>query len=189
MPDIVSAGQTFLICAVIAYLVGSIPFGLIVSRVMGLGNLREIGSGNIGATNVLRTGSKAAAFLTLLLDGGKGVVVVLFAKAYGAPDAAQLAALMVMVGHCFPISWRQGRGNVFGPALRIGLANRHRGMFDVVGDGSGIPVFILGGLSRCAVDIGVDASLGRATDIRALCVPISADLLATRGQHPPTCGR
>ncbi len=66
MPEFASSGSTLLLWAAIAYLVGSIPFGLILSQVMGLGNLRDIGSGNIGATNVLRTGSKKAAALTLL---------------------------------------------------------------------------------------------------------------------------
>jgi glycerol-3-phosphate acyltransferase PlsY len=103
MPDIVSSGSTLLLWAMIAYIIGSIPFGLILARVMGLGNLRDIGSGNIGATNVLRTGSKKAAALTLLLDGGKGAVVVLLARAYADADAAQIAAFAVMIGHCFPV--------------------------------------------------------------------------------------
>ncbi|MBT5295611.1 MAG: glycerol-3-phosphate 1-O-acyltransferase PlsY [Octadecabacter sp.] len=109
MPDIVSYAPTYLFWAAVAYFVGSIPFGLILARVMGLGNLRDIGSGNIGATNVLRTGSKKAAALTLLFDGGKGAAVVLIAKANTAPDAVQLAAFFVMVGHCFPV-WLKFRG-------------------------------------------------------------------------------
>ena len=64
-----------------AYLLGSVPFGMVVAKFMGLGNLRDIGSGNIGATNVLRTGSKKAALATLVLDAGKGVVAVLIARA------------------------------------------------------------------------------------------------------------
>lgn len=119
MPDIVSSGQTYLLWAAIAYLVGSIPFGMVLARVMGLGNLRDIGSGNIGATNVLRTGSKKAAALTLLLDAGKGAVVVLAARAYAAPDAAQLAAFCVMIGHCFPV-WLKFRGGK-GVATFLGL--------------------------------------------------------------------
>lgn len=92
-----------------AYLLGSIPFGIVVARVMGLGNLREIGSGNIGATNVLRTGSKPAALATLLLDAGKGVVPVLLARAYLGEDAAQVAALGAFLGHIFPIYlWFKG---------------------------------------------------------------------------------
>ena len=129
MPDIVSSGPTLLLWAVIAYIIGSIPFGLILARVMGLGNLRDIGSGNIGATNVLRTGSKKAAALTLLLDGGKGAVVVLLARAY-ADDASQIAAFAVMIGHCFPV-WLKFRGGkgvatflgvLYGLAWPIGIA-------------------------------------------------------------------
>jgi glycerol-3-phosphate acyltransferase PlsY len=79
---------------------------------MGLGNLREIGSGNIGATNVLRTGNKTAAALTLLLDGGKGAVAVLLARAYGGEDTAQIAGLMAMLGHCYPVwlGFKGGKG-------------------------------------------------------------------------------
>jgi glycerol-3-phosphate acyltransferase PlsY len=119
MPDIVSSGSTLLLWAMIAYIIGSIPFGLILARVMGLGNLRDIGSGNIGATNVLRTGSKKAAALTLLLDGGKGAVVVLLARAYADADAAQIAAFAVMIGHCFPV-WLKFRGGK-GVATFLGL--------------------------------------------------------------------
>lgn len=119
MPDIVSSGSTLLLWAMIAYIIGSIPFGLILARIMGLGNLRDIGSGNIGATNVLRTGSKKAAVLTLLLDGGKGAVVVLLARAYADADAAQIAAFAVMIGHCFPV-WLKFRGGK-GVATFLGL--------------------------------------------------------------------
>ena len=130
MPDIVSSGSTLLLWAMIAYIIGSIPFGLILARVMGLGNLRDIGSGNIGATNVLRTGSKKAAALTLLLDGGKGAVVVLLARAYADANAAQIAAFAVMIGHCFPV-WLKFRGGkgvatfigvLYGLAWPIGIA-------------------------------------------------------------------
>ena len=130
MPDIASSGPTLLLWALIAYIIGSIPFGLILARVMGLGNLRDIGSGNIGATNVLRTGSKKAAALTLLLDGGKGAVVVLLARAYADADASQIAAFAVMIGHCFPV-WLKFRGGkgvatflgvLYGLAWPIGIA-------------------------------------------------------------------
>ena len=94
---------TLALWAALGYLIGSVPFGLIIARVMGLGNLRQIGSGNIGATNVLRTGSKPAAALTLLLDGGKGALAVLLARAYAGEDAAQIAALMAFLGHCLPV--------------------------------------------------------------------------------------
>lgn len=119
MPEIVNTGSAFLMWGIIAYLIGSIPFGMILAHFMGLGNLRDIGSGNIGATNVLRTGSKKAAALTLLLDGGKGAVVVLLARTYAAPDVAQLAAFFAMLGHCFPV-WLRFRGGK-GVATFLGL--------------------------------------------------------------------
>lgn len=119
MPELASSGNALILWAAIAYLVGSIPFGLILASVMGLGNLRDIGSGNIGATNVLRTGSKKAAALTLLLDAGKGLAVVLLARASAAEDAAQLAAFFAMLGHCFPV-WLKFRGGK-GVATFLGL--------------------------------------------------------------------
>ena len=98
--------------AITAYLLGSIPFGMVLARIMGLGNLREIGSGNIGATNVLRTGSKLAAFLTVILDGGKGAVAVLVARAMFGEAAAQIAALASFAGHCYPVwlGFKGGKG-------------------------------------------------------------------------------
>jgi len=81
MPTIETSLIALLIWAVLGYLFGSIPFGILISKALGLGNLRDIGSGNIGATNVLRTGSKPAAFATLLLDGAKGAVAALIARA------------------------------------------------------------------------------------------------------------
>lgn len=119
MPDLVSSGSALLLWGGLAYVLGSIPFGLVLAHVMGLGNLRDIGSGNIGATNVLRTGSKTAAALTLLLDAGKGLAIVLLARAFAAEDAAQVAAFMVMVGHCFPV-WLRFRGGK-GVATFLGL--------------------------------------------------------------------
>lgn len=84
-----------------SYLLGSIPFGLLITRMSGRGDIRDIGSGNIGATNVLRTGSKFLALLTVLCDGGKGIAAVLFATKFG--DAMMVAAIAVMIGHIFPI--------------------------------------------------------------------------------------
>ncbi|MBS4011426.1 MAG: glycerol-3-phosphate 1-O-acyltransferase PlsY [Roseovarius sp.] len=112
MPLIETTTTLLILWAVIGYLLGSIPFGMVLARIMGLGNLREIGSGNIGATNVLRTGNKTAAALTLLLDGGKGAVAVLLARAMAGEDAAQLAALSAFLGHCYPvwIGFRGGKG-------------------------------------------------------------------------------
>ncbi|WP_170510447.1 glycerol-3-phosphate 1-O-acyltransferase PlsY [Ruegeria arenilitoris] len=112
MPVFDSSTTQLIIWAAIGYLMGSVPYGMIVARVMGLGNLRQIGSGNIGATNVLRTGSKAAAALTLLFDAGKGAVAVLLARALAGDDAAQFAALAAFVGHCYPVwlSFKGGKG-------------------------------------------------------------------------------
>lgn len=120
MPLIETALPVLLIWGVVGYLLGSIPFGLLLTRAMGLGNLREIGSGNIGTTNVLRTGSKAAAATTLLLDGGKGAAAVLLARFLAGEDAAQLAGLMAFLGHCFPI-WLRFKGGK-GVATFLGLA-------------------------------------------------------------------
>jgi glycerol-3-phosphate acyltransferase PlsY len=98
--------------AITAYLLGSIPFGMVLARIMGLGNLRDIGSGNIGATNVLRTGNKSAAALTLIFDAGKGAVAVLIARAMFGEAAAQIAALASFAGHCFPVwlNFKGGKG-------------------------------------------------------------------------------
>ena len=110
MPEIITPFPTLLIVAALSYLLGSIPFGVLVTKAMGLGDLRQIGSGNIGATNVLRTGNKAAALATLLLDGAKGAVAVLIARAViGAEDAAQIAALASFHGHLFTV-WLRFKG-------------------------------------------------------------------------------
>lgn len=104
---------------IFAYLLGSVPFGMLVAKFMNLGNLREIGSGNIGATNVLRTGNKKAALLTLLLDGGKGAAAVLVARHFFGNEAAQVAALGAFAGHIFPIYLRFKGGK--GVAVFLGI--------------------------------------------------------------------
>lgn len=113
----------------LGYLLGSIPFGLILTRLTGAGDLRAIGSGNIGATNVLRTGRKGLAAATLLADLGKGLVAVLLVRHWlGA--AVELAALGAFLGHCFPVwlGFRGGKGVAttagicFGLAWPVGLA-------------------------------------------------------------------
>lgn len=95
--------------AIFGYLLGSVPFGLVITRALGLGDLRQIGSGNIGATNVLRTGNKGAAVATLLLDSGKGAIAVLLARHFGGETAAILAGGAAFLGHCFPI-WLRFKG-------------------------------------------------------------------------------
>lgn len=112
MPEIVTSLPLLGLTAVLAYLLGSVPFGIVITRVLGLGDLRQIGSGNIGATNVLRTGSKLGAFLTLVLDSGKGAIAVLAARFLVGEDAAQLAGFAAFLGHLFPVwlGFRGGKG-------------------------------------------------------------------------------
>ncbi len=112
MPQIINTYPTFALVAMLAYLLGSIPFGIVIAKIMGLGNLRDIGSGNIGATNVLRTGNKTAAVLTLIFDAGKGAAAVLIARAMLGEDAAQIAGLAAFLGHLFPIylKFKGGKG-------------------------------------------------------------------------------
>ncbi|WP_297104830.1 glycerol-3-phosphate 1-O-acyltransferase PlsY [uncultured Devosia sp.] len=104
--------------AVIGYLSGSIPFGLILTRAAGLGDIRSIGSGNIGATNVLRTGNRPVAAATLVLDALKAVAPILIARYFWGEDAARVAALGAFLGHCFP-AWLGFKGGK-GVAVMIG---------------------------------------------------------------------
>ena len=108
---------------IVAYLLGSIPFGLILTRLAGGPDLRATGSGNIGATNVLRTGRKDIAVATLLLDMLKGTAAVLIAARFW-PEAAPLAALAVVIGHCFPVwlKFRGGKGVATLMGVSLGLA-------------------------------------------------------------------
>jgi len=112
MPEITTSLPLLLLTAALGYLLGSVPFGMVWARVFGLGDIRKIGSGNIGATNVLRTGNKLAALLTLIGDVGKGAFAVLVARALIGEDAAQLAGLAAYTGHLFPvyIGFRGGKG-------------------------------------------------------------------------------
>jgi glycerol-3-phosphate acyltransferase PlsY len=113
----------FYAAALAGYLLGSIPFGLLLTRLAGLGDLRKVGSGNIGATNVLRTGNKALAALTLLLDGGKGAAAVLLAGSMG-PDMAALAGAGAVVGHLFPVwlGFKGGKGVATGLGVLLASA-------------------------------------------------------------------
>jgi glycerol-3-phosphate acyltransferase PlsY len=107
--------------ALLGYLLGSIPFGLILTRLFGAGDLRSIGSGSIGATNVLRTGRKGLAAATVLLDLGKGVLAVLIAARLW-PGLESLAAVGAVVGHCFPVWLRFRGGKGFATAAGVCLA-------------------------------------------------------------------
>ena len=112
MPEIVTSPVLLILVGVLGYLLGSVPFGIVITRALGLGDLRAIGSGNIGATNVLRTGHKGAALATLLLDAGKGAIAVLIARFAVGEDAAQVAGGMAFLGHLFPVwlGFKGGKG-------------------------------------------------------------------------------
>ena len=150
------------------YLLGSIPFGLILAKLAGLGDLRRIGSGNIGATNVLRAGSKGLAALTLLLDAAKGTAAVLFAARWGE-DAAMLAGLGAFLGHLFPVwlGFHGGKGvatylgvllGLYWPAaavfaatwLIVAFATRYSSLGALVASGTSVIVLALSGQWRVA---------------------------------------
>ncbi len=109
----------YIAAAVIAYLLGSIPFGLLLTRAAGLGDIRKIGSGNIGATNVLRTGNRPLAAATLVLDALKGTAAVLIARWFWGEDAALIAGMFAFLGHCYPV-WLGFKGGK-GVAVYIGV--------------------------------------------------------------------
>ena len=135
-----------------SYGLASIPFGLVITRLMGLGDLRQIGSGNIGATNVLRTGNKLAAFATLVLDIGKGAVAVII-TAYLTLDPVliSIAAVASVIGHCFPIWLRFNGGK--GVATGIGVI---------------IALHPLSGLAMIGIWL-VTAALFRISSLAAIC--------------------
>jgi acyl phosphate:glycerol-3-phosphate acyltransferase len=120
----------FLLVIGLAYLLGSVPFGLVFTKLAGLGDIRQMGSGNIGATNVLRTGRKDLAIATLLLDAGKGAIAVLLTRHLSSPDLAVFAGTAAFIGHCFPIylRFKGGKGvatfmgTLFAIAPYLGLA-------------------------------------------------------------------
>lgn len=150
------------------YLLGSIPFGLILAKLAGLGDLRQIGSGNIGATNVLRAGSKALAALTLILDAAKGTAAVLLGGYWGA-DAAILAGLGAFLGHLYPawLGFRGGKGvatfigillGLYWPAaiafcaiwLLVAFATRYSSLAALVASGGSVCILALTGQWRLA---------------------------------------
>ncbi len=129
---------TTLMIAIFAYAIGSIPFGLIFTQLGGAGDIRDIGSGNIGATNVLRTGSKKLAVLTLLFDAGKGAAAVYLASYWAgstlASAASAIAAIMVVIGHCFPVwlKFKGGKGVATSLAVMAMIDLRLGGVFIAV---------------------------------------------------------
>ncbi len=160
MPLFETAPLALAATAALAYLLGSVPFGIVMARLFGLGDLRKIGSGNIGATNVLRTGNKPAAFLTLVLDAGKGGIAVLVARALLGEDAAQVAGFAAFLGHCYPVflRFRGGKGVATFLGTLLALA---------------WPV----GLAACATWAAV-AALTRISSLSALVAAVVAPLLA-----------
>ena len=158
MPPIVTAYPLLALAAIFGYLLGSIPFGILIARALGLGDLRQIGSGNIGATNVLRTGNKTAAALTLILDAAKGATAALIARATLGEDAAQLAGLAAFLGHLYPV-WLGFRGGK-GVATFLGLLLALNW-----------PI----GLAACAT-WAVTAALTRISSLSALVATASATL-------------
>ena len=126
MPDPISwefAWPYMLAAFVGGYLLGSIPFGLLLTRMAGLGDIRDIGSGNIGTTNVLRSGRKDLAAATLLLDAGKGAAAVVIAARWG-PDMALMAGFGAMLGHIFPVwlNFKGGKGVATALGILLGIA-------------------------------------------------------------------
>ena len=113
----------FIGAALLGYLLGSIPFGLVLTRLAGLGDIRKIGSGNIGATNVLRTGNRALAAATLILDGGKGAAAVLLGGLLG-PELAAVAGGAALLGHLFPLwlGFKGGKGVATGLGVLLGAS-------------------------------------------------------------------
>lgn len=162
MPDLLgdfSMVWPYYAIALGGYLLGSIPFGLVLTRLAGLGDVRKLGSGNIGATNVLRTGNKALAAATLLLDGGKGAAAVLLASRFG-PDAAVLAGGGAFLGHLFPVwlKFKGGKGVATGLGVLLAIA---------------WPVGVLACLTWLAV-----AALTRYSSLAALLASLASPLYA-----------
>lgn len=114
---------TLALVALGSYALGSIPFGLLLTRAAGLGDIRAIGSGNIGATNVLRTGRRGLAAATLALDAGKAALAIMLAGHLAGPAAMPLATLAVVIGHCFPLwlNFNGGKGVASGAAALLAL--------------------------------------------------------------------
>ncbi len=153
-------GELVVLAALVfGYALGSIPFGWLLTRAAGLGDIRRVGSGNIGATNVLRTGRKDIAAATLLLDGGKGAAAVLITQALTWPELGWLAGLAAVVGHCTS-PWMGGRG---GKGVSTGL-------------GMVLGMAWLPGALVCAVWVAAMAG-SRRSSVGALAAFIAAPVL------------
>ena len=141
----------FLAAAILGYLLGSIPFGLVLTRLAGQGDIRRMGSGNIGATNVLRTGSKGLAALTLLFDVGKGFAAAAIAQRW-APQAALVAGLCAILGHMFPVwlGFRGGKGvaTALGVLMALAWPVALVAAIDLARCRLLLPLFLAGGADR-----------------------------------------
>lgn len=167
-----NAGRLGLL-ALIGYLLGSIPFGLLAAHFAGLGDIRKIGSGNIGATNVLRTGNRLAALITLIGDGGKGAVAVLIARHYAGDGGAVIAGLTSFLGHLFPV-WLNFKG---GKGVATFL-------------GTNLALYFPGGLAACATWLAV-AKFTRYSSLSALAAAALTPLvllLTGRGEYSLLAG-
>ena len=148
-----------ILALILGYLLGSIPFGLLLTRLAGKGDIRDIGSGNIGATNVLRTGSKGLAAATLVLDVVKGAAAVMIGQRLW-PDAANFAAAGALVGHLFPV-WLRFQGGK-GVATLLGIL---------------VPLFWQAGVVYAAVWLGLLALL-RVSSLAGMSAAASAPITA-----------
>lgn len=158
--EIAVAPEILVPVIVVSYLLGSVPFGLVLTRLAGLGDVRKIGSGNIGTTNVLRTGRKDLAALTLVLDGGKGALPVLLAAEFFGPSAAVLAGIAAFLGHCFPLYLGFKGGKGVATFLGIALASH-----------------LLVGLAACAIWLAVAAAT-RYSSLAALTAALLTPVMA-----------
>lgn len=151
---------TLFIACIFGYLLGSVPFGLVISKAAGLGDIRKIGSGNIGATNVLRTGRKDLALATLLLDSGKGAIAVIIMGLIFDYNAAMLAGFFALVGHCYPV-WLDFKGG--------------KGVATTLGTLLALSPFV--GFITCVIWL-VTALLSRISSLSALVAVGSSPLIA-----------
>jgi glycerol-3-phosphate acyltransferase PlsY len=163
LPEFTSKPEVLIAACAFGYLAGSIPFGILISKILGLGDLRKVGSGNIGATNVLRTGNKLAAFLTLLFDFSKGICAVLIVRQYFGEDAVQVSAFSALAGHCFPI-WLKFRGGK-GVATFLGVT---------------LALFFITGIICCFVWLLV-AMIKKMSSLASLTSSASAPIAAILG--------
>ncbi|MBB6123281.1 glycerol-3-phosphate 1-O-acyltransferase PlsY [Sphingobium subterraneum] len=185
--------QTPALVMIIGYLLGSIPFGIILTRIAGVGDLRQIGSGNIGATNVLRTGRKGLAAATLLLDGAKGAVAVFLGWRLMGGDAlangGAMAGLMAFLGHCYPVWLRFAGGK--GVATMLGVVAALHWPVGLVFAGTWVGMLALtrissvGGMAAAASAPVAAVALGRLD----LFAPMLAMALVVLWRHRANMGR